>query len=313
MTAIAEGPARPAEPALRATPVRTRAGSARALLSTARPGQWVKNGLLFAAPAAAGALDHLPTLLQAGAGFGAFTLAAAGTYLLNDVRDVEADRRHPTKRDRPIAAGTLGVPTAMRAAAVAFVLALVVAAWLGWAFAAVLAMYLILTTAYSLRLKHVPVLDIVAVSTGFLLRAVAGGVATGVALSDWFLLVALFGALFVVVGKRYSEQRAVGSAGATRAALAGYPADFLGQLTTVAMAGTLLGYAAWAFQYLGAEVFHPLLALSLLPFTVVILRYGLIIAGGEAESPERVAAHDRFLQVAAVVWLLLVVAGLYLA
>lgn len=311
MTAIADRPARATErsPITTGSPLRT----ARGLLKTARPEQWVKNGLVFAAPAAAGALDHLPTVLQAGAGFGAFTLAAAGTYLLNDVRDVDSDRRHPVKRRRPIAAGVVSVPTAIRAAAVAFALALVAAVWLGWAFAAVLAIYVALTTAYSMAWKHLPVLDIVTVSTGFLLRAIGGGIATGVALSDWFLLVALFGALLVVVGKRYSEQKALGSEGLTRVALAGYPPEFLGQLTTVAMAGTLLAYAAWAFQYLGAEVFHPLLALSLLPFSLVILRYGLIIAQGGAESPEHVAAGDRFLQVAALVWLVLVGSGLYLA
>lgn len=285
----------------------------RGLLSATRPEQWLKNFLVFAAPAAAGSLDHLPALLDASVAFLAFTLAAAGTYLLNDVRDVASDRLHPRKRHRPIAAGVVRPGAAIVVAVAAFVAALVAGAWLGWPFVAVLILYVALTTSYSVWMKNVPVLDIVAVATGFLLRAIGGGVATAVPLSDWFLLVAMFGALLLVVGKRYSEQLALGAGSPTRATLAGYPPGFLGQLTTVAMTGTLLGYAAWAFQYLGGEVSHPLLALSLLPFSVAILRYGLIIAAGGAENPERVAVTDRFLLVAALCWLALVAGGLYLA
>ena len=191
------------------------------LLRLARPKQWVKNVLVFAAPGAAGVLDERGALVDTLLAFVCFCMAAAGTYFLNDVRDVEADRRHPTKRLRPVAAGTVpvGVATALG------VLLLVGAIALGWAvrwpLAATVAGYAALTTSYSAVLKHVAVVDVVAVAAGFVLRAIAGAAATGVPISDWFFIVTSFGSLFMVTGKRGAEAAEIGDdASAVRPSLA---------------------------------------------------------------------------------------------
>jgi len=179
--------------------------TASSLVAACRPRQWIKNLLVFAAPVAAGVIDQGDLLTDTLAAFVAFCLAASGTYLLNDALDVESDRLHPTKRNRPIAAGQVPVVLAYVVAAVLVVAALAIAfltrSQLGWTIAA----YLALTTAYSFWLKHVAILDVIAVASGFVLRAVAGAAATGVPISEWFFIVTSFGALFMVAGKRTGE------------------------------------------------------------------------------------------------------------
>ncbi len=180
----------------------------RGLVLLARPHQWIKNLLVFVAPGAAGVLFHPAVFAHAAAAFGIFCLAASGTYYLNDAIDADADRRHPTKCTRPVAAGVVPVPVAVTAGigmlVVAVVLALPIA---GWHLAAVMGAYAGVQLAYSFGLKHEPVLDLACVSTGFILRAVAGGVATSVTLSNWFLIVVSFGSLLVVTGKRSGEKQ----------------------------------------------------------------------------------------------------------
>ncbi len=202
--------------------------SVGAYVRSLRPRQWVKNVLVFAAPIAAGDARHASTMAKAGLAFVAFCLGASATYLLNDVRDVEADRRHPVKRNRPIAAGQVPVPVAYAIAAVLLVasiaLAFATTINLGWT----LLGYLALTTSYSLVLKREPILDIVAVAGCYVLRAVAGATATGLPISEWFFIVTSFGALMIVVGKRESELRSLGGeAGAIRATLNVYTVEFL--------------------------------------------------------------------------------------
>ncbi len=196
------------------------------LLRAARPKQWAKNLLVFAAPAAAGVIDEAEPLADATIAFAAFCLAASGTYLLNDVADREADARHPTKRFRPIAAGV--VPP--RLATVVGILAILSGVAVGfvadWHLAVVVAIYVSVTTAYSHWLKHIVILDVVAVASGFVLRAIAGAAATGVPVSDWFFIVTSFGSLFVVTGKRQGEigdlAEEEGAAGDVRATLDEY-------------------------------------------------------------------------------------------
>ena len=176
--------------------------------------QWIKNILVFAAPAAArGLLDPQvlrPTLLAVAA----FCLASSAVYLVNDTIDREADARHPVKRHRPIAAGELAPRTAVVLAVVLTVTAATLAALASLDFLVLLAGYLVLQALYSLWLKHEPVLDLAVVAVGFLLRAVGGGVAAGLPLSSYFLMVAGFGSLFIVAGKRYSELHTLGGGSA---------------------------------------------------------------------------------------------------
>src|SRR5271166_5788365 len=177
-----------------------------------RPRQWVKNVLVLAAPLAAlGGPHHYhyaEMLSKAFPVFGAFVvfcLAASSIYLINDVRDVEADREHPTKRFRPIAAGVVPEWLAYTLAVALAVASLGLAWWLTPNLALVMVVYIVMQLGYCFGLKHQAEMDICIVSSGFLLRAIAGGVATDTRLSQWFLLIMAFGSLFMAAGKRYAE------------------------------------------------------------------------------------------------------------
>jgi decaprenyl-phosphate phosphoribosyltransferase len=296
---------------LRSSDLRTPpTGLAGALLRTARPRQWPKNVLVFAAPAAAGALLEPAIAGTTAAAAGIFVVASAATYFINDAVDVAADRRHPTKRQRPVAAGLLSPRAALAIGIGLALLAPVLALPIGWRLAGVVAAYLTLTLAYSFWLKHQPVLDILAVAGGFVLRAVAGGIATGLTLSNWFLLVVLFGSLFLVTGKRLAE--AQGGDLSARATLEIYPREWLQQIATLALVGVVLTYATWALQYAGEARGSWPLASSVVPFLAVMLRYSLLVARGAGEEPEQLLTSDRFLLVAGLVWAALVGGGLYL-
>ena len=276
-----------------------------ALVRAIRPRQWVKNILVVAAPVAAGAIWDTSNLVAIAVAFAAFSLAASGIYLVNDVRDVEEDRRHPKKKNRPIASGALPVPVALAASVVFLAAAPVFAAFVGstgdlWI---VVVVYEVAQLAYCVWLKHQPVIDLALVSSGFLLRAIAGGVACGLPLSQWFLLVAAFGSLFMVAGKRYSEKRlhALHGLGVTRKSLDEYSEPYLRFVWALAAALVLISYSLWAFQ-LGAELGSLLPAISIAPFVIGVLRYAVDIDRGEAGAPEEIVLGDRTLQVVGLAW-----------
>ncbi|MEO7555949.1 MAG: decaprenyl-phosphate phosphoribosyltransferase, partial [Acidimicrobiales bacterium] len=180
------------------------------LVRTARPKQWLKNVLVFAAPGAAGVIGEARPLRNTLIALVAFCAAASGTYFLNDAADVESDRRHPTKRRRPVAAGVVPVTTARIVGAALLAGGVGVAFTARWQLGLTIVVYAVLTSLYSGILKHIAVVDIVAVAAGFVLRAVAGAAATGVPISNWFFIVASFGALFMVGGKRLAEAHQIG-------------------------------------------------------------------------------------------------------
>src|SRR6185437_14847740 len=220
------------------------------LLRAVRPRQWTKNLLVFLAPAAAGVLDRPATLLQVLGAFGVFCAASAGTYLVNDVVDAPADRRHPDKRHRPVASGALPSTLAAIAGAVLLVSS-VASAWLlaGWGLTLIVGAYVATTIAYTVRLKREPVIEMAAVAAGFVLRATAGGAAAHVPLSNWFLVVTCFGALFIVVGKRSAEHATLGETkGSHRQVLSDYSPSFLRSTLTLSAAVTLTAYFLWAFD-----------------------------------------------------------------
>jgi decaprenyl-phosphate phosphoribosyltransferase len=277
---------------------------ARSLVRTARPKQWAKNVLVFAAPAAAGVLTEADELGRTLAAFIAFCLAASGTYFLNDASDAEADRRHPTKQHRPIAAGHLSVTTARVIAVVLMAAGLVVAApFNSGKLALVVAGYLVITISYSLWLKHEPIVDLGAVAAGFVLRAIAGGVATDVVLSDWFLIVAGAGSLFIVTGKRHAEQIELGDAsGSHRSTLSAYSTAYLNYVRAVTSGVAITAYCLWAFENAAAtgDVFW--FRLSIVPFVAAIMRYALVIDQGRGGAPEEIVLGDRMLQLFGVLW-----------
>jgi len=279
------------------------------LLRTGRPKQWLKNVLVFAAPGAAGVLDDGSSLLRASLAFVAFCLAASGTYFWNDVLDVEADRAHPTKRNRPIAAGLIPIPTARLVGVVLLAASLGVAALTGrWQTVAIVGTYVVLTVTYSVVLKQIAVVDLVVIASGFVLRAAGGAVAVDVPMSDWFVLCTTFGSLFIVTGKRYAElnehDRLGADAGASRATLTEYSTGFLRVVLAVSCAATLVSYCQWAFETRDLSSSDwPLYELSIVPMLTALLRYGLVLDQGHGAAPEDVFASDRVLQVMGLAWL----------
>ena len=294
------------------------------MIKALRPKPWVKNVLVIAAPLAAGneIMDSgrsIGTLtVDILVAFVAFCLAASSIYLINDARDVEADRAHPTKRFRPIAAGVLPVSMAY-IMAVALIIGSIAVSWFaseGPGLAIVVAVYIALQLGYCFGLKHQPVIDIALVSSGFMLRAMAGGVAANINLSQWFLLVAAFGSLFMAAGKRYAELLLAERTGKKiRKSLQGYTATYLRFVWTLAATAVVLSYALWGFEMGRAPGTSSTSAIwyeiSMVPFTVAILRFAADVDRGDAGSPDEIALKDRPLQALAVLWLLSIAIAVY--
>lgn len=286
---------------------------ATGLIKALRPRQWVKNVLVLAAPLAAGtdALTDATTMGHVGIAFVAFCLAASSIYLINDALDVEADRAHPTKRFRPIAAGVVPRNLAFVLAAVLIAGAIGVSFVANWQTAVTIAVYIAIQLGYCFGLKHQAVIDICIVSSGFLLRAIAGGVAADIALSKWFLMVMAFGSLFMAAGKRYAELQLAERTGAKiRKSLQYYTATYLRFVWTLSASAVVLCYGLWAFDYEMHDD-NVWYAISVVPFTVAILRYAVDVDGGEAGEPEEIALGDRVLQFLAVAWVVLVAVAVY--
>ncbi len=283
------------------------------VIKALRPRQWVKNVLVLAAPLAAGSVLQGDVLLSVALAFVVFCLAASGVYLVNDALDVDADRAHPTKRFRPIAAGVLPVKLAYGMAVVCIALAIGLSFLANWELALVIGVYIAIQLAYCFGLKHQAVLDICIVSSGFLLRAIAGGVAASIPLSQWFLLIMAFGSLFMAAGKRYAELQLAERTGAKiRKSLENYTTTYLRFVWTLAATSVVLCYGLWAFEQ-DAENNTNWFAISMIPFTIAILRYAVDVDGGEAGEPEEIALGDRVLQVLALAWIGVVGVAVYLA
>jgi decaprenyl-phosphate phosphoribosyltransferase len=271
---------------------------ASGVIKALRPRQWVKNVLVLAAPLAslgaqAHSYDYPEVLKHVGVAFVVFCMAASCIYLINDARDVEADRVHPTKQFRPIAAGVVSVPLAYSLAVLLGVGSLAISWLLTPNLALVMGIYIASQLAYCFGLKHQAVLDICINSSGFPLRGIAGGVAAGIPLSKWFLLVFAFGSLFMSAGKRYAELQLAERTGAKiRKALESYTSSYLRFVWTLSATAVVLCYGMWAFE--GNK--GPWFAVSMVPFTIAILRYAVDVDGGLAGVPEDIVLKDRVLQ-----------------
>ena len=283
-----------------------------AIVKAIRPRQWVKNLLVLAAPLAAlgdtAEYDYRNVLFKVSIAFVVFCMAASSIYLVNDARDVEADRAHPTKQFRPIAAGVLPVGLAYAIATALAVACLALSWWLTPKLALVMAVYLAVQLAYCFGLKHQAVLDICIVSSGFLIRAIAGGVAAGIPLSQWFLLVMAFGSLFMAAGKRYAELQLAERTGAKiRKSLESYTSTYLTFVWTLSATAVVLCYGLWAFERDGND--GSWFVVSMIPFTIAILRYAVDVDGGLAGEPEEIALRDHVLQLLALAWIGTVIAA----
>lgn len=278
------------------------------LLRAMRPRQWIKNLLVAAAPAAATALDHADVVWRTALAIVCFTAAASAVYLRNDAADVVVDRSHPTKRLRPVAAGEVSTVTAHRVSVLLGVVAVVVGTAIAWPFGVVLVAYVLTNLAYSAGVKSVPYVELVVVASGFLLRAIGGGLAAEVDLSVWFVLVVGAGSLFVVLGKRSAElDRTAGTGG--RPVLARYTSPRLHGLRAACALVAVVAYALWVVQVNTTVTW--LSGLSLVAFAGALFRYSRAIDAGAGEDPEDIILGDRSFQLAALAWLVVYAGALY--
>ena len=269
------------------------------LVAAMRPRQWLKNVLVLAAPAAAGSLADGDARARVLVAVVAFCLASAAGYLLNDVRDAEEDRLHPTKRRRPIAAGIVPSGLALAVAGGLLLPAFGLAVVLGARFTAILAGYVALTAVYSLWLRHVPVLDLAAVAGCHGLRALAGAAAVGVPVSRPFVVIVCAGALLVVAGRRLGDHLEPGVP--RRAVTDAYSDRLLRAIVVAAACLTVATYAAWALVAPSAQAEVPAV-LSALALAGFIARYVILIGAGGGGSPEDVLLRDPPLLALAVAW-----------
>ena len=285
---------------------------ARILLRACRPRQWVKNILVLTAPIAGGIAFQPQAVVQMAVAFIAFCVASSGVYLVNDILDIEADRAHATKRNRPVASGDLPVRAAWTAAVVLLPGALVISALLNWQLLVIVAIYEAVQLWYCLGMKHEPVIELTSVASGFLLRAIAGGVATQVGLSQWFLIAAGFGSLFMAAGKRYAEKRLVqDTAVAIRPVLARYTATYLRFVWTLSAGVLVTTYSLWAFT-LRQTSSNEWSVVSIVPFVMALLRYAVDVDSGAAGEPEEIVLHDRLLLVLGGIWAASLMGSVYL-
>jgi decaprenyl-phosphate phosphoribosyltransferase len=251
-----------------------------AVVRTARPRQWVKNLLVFGAPATGGVLLEPSALLSATLAFAAFCLASSGMYFINDVFDRREDQEHPIKRYRPIASNVLS-PAVGIAIGATSVVASVFVGFVGGGLplVGIIVAYAALVLTYTLVLRKIALLDLAAIAGGFLLRAVAGGVATAVPLSEWFLIVASFGSLFLAAGKRQAEYIQLGRGRQNhRASLAQYSESYLRYIQYTSSTIAIAAYTLWAFEGAAGRTIWS--ALSVIPFVLGIFRYGLLLEAG---------------------------------
>jgi decaprenyl-phosphate phosphoribosyltransferase len=294
------------------SPVRRPMSSVGGLVKAMRPRQWLKNVLVLAAPLASADLVQVTVLEKVGLAFVAFCMAASAVYLVNDSVDVAEDRAHPVKRHRPIAAGLVPVKLAVATSAVLFVGSLAVAWLASMQLLIVIAVYIAVQLGYCFGLKHQPVIDICIVASGFLIRAIAGGAASNIPLSQWFLLAAGFGSLFMVAGKRYAEFELASRTGAKiRKSLERYSASYLRFVWTLSATVLIMTYGLWAFEIRAAHHNSVWSVISIVPFVVAVLRYAVDVDGGNGGEPEEIAIGDRVLQVLAVLWLCALVVAVY--
>lgn len=302
-----------------------------ALVRACRPRQWTKNLLVLAAPGAAGILTDPDVPGKVALTFVCFCMLSSSTYLLNDVHDRHEDRLHPSKRYRPVASGELPVTLASASAIVLALGGLALAAAVRVELVGVAAAYLALTGGYTLWWREVAVADIAVIASGFVLRALAGGVATSVAVSRWFLIVTSFGALFLVAGKRYAELRQSATADGTptdgtpadgttdgtrvkpaRASLSVYSEQYLRFVIGLAATVTTSAYCLWAFQRSHQDKLSWY-ELTIVPFVLWLLRYALLVDRGDGQAPEELVLGDGFLLSMGAAWLAIFTCGVYVA
>ena len=285
-----------------------------ALIKSMRLRQWMKNGFVYIPLFFDRQLFHLEAFLRTTAGFFLFCFVSSAVYLINDIADIESDRQHPTKKNRPIPSGKLPLSVAWGAAIVLVVVSLALGFLLEPAFAAILALYFIMNLAYSKWLKHIPIVDVLIVSAGFVLR-VGGGVTliTVERFSPWLYIFTTMLTLFMGFGKRRAELTLLAQgAGSYRKVLEGYSIPLLDQYVTIVSAATILSYSLYTFSAPNLPDNHVMM-LSIPFVAYIIFRYLYLIQMTQnAGAPDEVLLTDRPIQIALVLTGLVILAVFYI-
>ena len=273
-----------------------------------RPQQWVKNAFVWAGFLFARDWHDTTLAGHVGAAFAAFCLMASAVYIGNDWIDREADRAHPVKRDRPIAAGRISGGIAASMSIALGVAAFAIAAWVGLDLVAVLLAYLVLNVAYTLALKRVVIVDVIVVALGFLLRILAGTIGVGIAPSPWLLMCGLMLTLLLGFGKRRAELEAM-TPETGRSVLTAYSPALLDRLITVSVSGTLISYSLYTISPQTIALHGSANLVYTVPIvTYALFRYMYLLDQRHAaEDPSQLMLNDRHLQGAAFVWLVAVI------
>ena len=302
------------------------------LFKTLRPRQWLKNTALFAPLIFSGFLFYSDYFYRVGLAFILFSATASSLYLINDILDMESDRKHPFKRKRPIASGELPISTALFVSILLMVISLSLSYFLSTFFFVTVLTYIALQITYSVYLKKIPILDVLTIAAGFVLRVYAGAFVIGIHMNVWFLLTVISASLFLAVGKRQSERTLLSGLGtdpsSSRNTLQQYSQRLLDIYTGMFANTTWLTYALFAYQlqYVRLEGRLPTL-FALLPLTlttqkwlmatVPIVIYGvmrylqLVYEQNKGESPERVLLSDKPLLTTVIIWGIMVIVIIY--
>ena len=300
---VAEGRTVPVAPSASGFPL--------AALQAVRPRQWPKNLLVFAAPLAGATLGRDNGFGYALLAFIAFTAGSSAVYVTNDILDVERDRKHPTKRLRPIASGRLPIPMAVLLAALCLGVAALATFLVGEPMlGVVIGTYVVVSFLYSMFLKHIPGIELTVVASGFVLRALGGAIATQVPPSGWFLTVCSLGALMVAIGKRYTELCSLGhEAIAHRPVMRWYSLALLRGSQRAASAIMLAAYLLWALSEHDAWMRGWHVA-SVVPLALALIRFDRLTGLGEGRPVEDLIARDPMMICCELTWLTMFTVGL---
>lgn len=295
-----------------------------AIIKVARPVHWVKNLAIFAALVFSGYLFDKAIFLRVFEAFWVFNLAASATYIFNDILDVEHDRLHPIKKNRPIAGGSIPIPLGLGIALTLALSAIFLASQISYAFFLLVTLYLLLQIAYSMFLKNLPIIDILIIATGFVIRVYAGAFVIDAHLSVWFLLCVISVALFLASGKRRAELGVVGTAG--RKSLERYPRELLNSYVTMFGSSSWMSWTLYSFfesprastpiwlllaEFSRATTINKLLMVTIPLSIFAIMRYEKLIFEERAEAPEKLLLTDLPLVISVSLWVAVVVFILY--
>ncbi|MDP9960776.1 decaprenyl-phosphate phosphoribosyltransferase [Chryseobacterium lathyri] len=279
-------------------------------LKLLRVEQWVKNLFVFVPLFFSGNITNLDLLSKSIFAFIIFSLAASVVYILNDYNDIEADRKHPEKRRRPLASGiisksrALGILTGLIIADVALVLlAQFYFQESLWPFATVIGLYIAVNLAYTFKLKHVPIIDIFIIAVGFVLRVLAGGYITEIGISQWAILLTFVLALVLAIGKRRGELINAQVSGKTRKALDGYNVQFADIALSISVTLAIVCYLMFTLSPEVQARFHERVFYTVIFVVFAFLRYlQQTLVYNRTESPTKIVYRDRYIQITLILW-----------